>query len=215
MSEVGAMAANPESNVEPLTEVDDSRRKFLTFAAGTTGAVGIALAVVPFVESWLPSERARTLGAPVEVDLSKMEVGQLITPTWRTQVLYVVRRPLDLVAKLAQNDNRLKDPDSKESIQPDYCRNPMRSRTAEFLVTIGYCTHLGCLPKPFFEPGGILGADWPGGFRCPCHGSRFDLAARVFDGSPAPTNLVIPPYSYRNPTTLVVGLDNASTQENG
>ncbi len=215
MSEVGAMAVNSESNAQSVTEVDDSRRKFLTFATGATAAVGAVLAAVPFVESWFPSERARALGAPVEVDLSKMEVGQLITPVWRTQVIYVVRRPLDLVAKLKQNDERLKDPDSKESIQPDYARNEMRSRNAEYLVLIGYCTHLGCLPKAFFEPGGVLGADWPGGFRCPCHGSRFDLAGRVFDGSPAPTNLVVPPYSYSNPTTLVIGSNNGSAQENG
>lgn len=215
MSEVGAMAVNTEPNAEPVNEVDDSRRKFLTFATGATAAVGVALTAVPFIESWNPSERARALGAPVEVDLGKMEVGQLITPIWRTQVIYVVRRPLDLVAKLKQNDDQLKDPESEESIQPPYARNEMRSRTAEFLVTIGYCTHLGCLPKPFFEPGGILGPTWPGGFRCPCHGSRFDLAGRVFDGSPAPTNLVVPPYSYRNATTLVIGSENGSTQEAG
>ncbi len=215
MSEVGAMAVHTEPNAEPTNEVDDSRRKFLTYATGATAIVGAALAAVPFVESWNPSERARALGAPVEVDLSKMDVGQLITPIWRTQVIYVVRRPPDLVAKLAQHDDRLKDPNSEDSTQPSYARNPMRSRTAEFLVTIGYCTHLGCLPKPFFEPGGILGADWPGGFRCPCHGSRFDLAARVFKGSPAPTNLVVPPYSYRNATTLVIGSENGSAQEAG
>ena len=214
MSEFGAMAANPETHVEPINEVDDSRRKFLTFATAATAGVGAVLTVVPFVESWFPSERARALGAPVEVDLSKMEVGQLITPVWRQQVIYVVRRPADLVGKLKQNDDRLKDADSSDSIQPAYARNEMRSRTAEYLVMIGFCTHLGCLPKPFFEPG-ALGADWPGGFRCPCHGSRFDLAGRVFDGSPAPTNLTVPPYSYRNPTTLVVGSENGSTEEAG
>ena len=129
MSEVGAMAVHTEPNAEPINEVDDSRRKFLTYATGATAVVGAALAAVPFVESWNPSERARALGAPVEVDLSKVEVGQLITPIWRTQVIYVVRRPADLVAKLAQNDDRLKDPDSNDSSQPAYARNPMRSRT--------------------------------------------------------------------------------------
>jgi ubiquinol-cytochrome c reductase iron-sulfur subunit len=215
MSEIGAMAANPETHVQPLNEVDDSRRKFLTFATATTAGVGAVLAVVPFVESWLPSERARALGAPVEVDLSKVEVGQLITPVWRQQVIYVVRRPLDMVEKLKQNDDQLKDPDSKESDQPAYARNGMRSRTAEYLVMIGFCTHLGCLPKPFLEPG-ALGPTWPGGFRCPCHGSRYDLAGRVFnDGSPAPYNLAVPPYSYRNPTTLVVGSENGSAEGAG
>src|SRR5262249_30532784 len=137
MSEIGAMAANPETHVQPVNEVDDSRRKFLTFATAATAGVGAVVAIVPFVESWLPSERARALGAPVEVDLSKMEVGQLITPVWRQQVIYVVRRPPDLVGKLKQNDDRLKDAASGDSIQPEYARNEMRSRTAEYLVLIG------------------------------------------------------------------------------
>jgi ubiquinol-cytochrome c reductase iron-sulfur subunit len=207
MSEVGVMAAPPAAN-----DVDQTRRKFLTFATAGLAAVGAAFTVVPFVESWNPSERARALGAPVEVDLSKMEVGQLITSTWRRQVLYIVRRPQSLVDALSKNNPELKDPNSKESTQPDYARNQMRSRTAEFLVMIGYCTHLGCLPKAFFDPGDpVLGPTWPGGFRCPCHGSRYDMAGRVFDGAPAPYNLVVPPYSYRTATTLVVGLDNASS----
>jgi ubiquinol-cytochrome c reductase iron-sulfur subunit len=206
MSEVGVMAAPPGAE-----QIDPTRRKFLTFATATLGAVGAVATAVPFVESWLPSERARALGAPVEVDLSKMEEGQLITPTWRRQVLYIVRRPQNLVDALGKNDAQLKDPTSQQSTQPDYARNAMRSRTAEYLVMIGYCTHLGCLPKAFFDPGDpAIGASWPGGFRCPCHGSRYDMAGRVFDGSPAPTNLVVPPYSYRNPTTLVVGVDNVS-----
>jgi ubiquinol-cytochrome c reductase iron-sulfur subunit len=206
MSEVGVMAA-----LSAAEQIDPTRRKFLTIATATLGAVGAVATAVPFVESWLPSERARALGAPVEVDLSKMEEGQLITPTWRRQVLYIVRRPQNLVDALGKNDAQLKDPNSQESIQPDYARNEMRSRTAEFLVMIGYCTHLGCLPKTFFDPGDpAIGAGWPGGFRCPCHGSRYDMAGRVFDGSPAPTNLVVPPYSYRNPTTLVVGVDDVS-----
>src|SRR6185437_9810343 len=193
MSEVGVMAAPAAAD-----QIDTTRRKFLTFATAGLAAVGAVATVIPFVESWFPSERARALGAPVEVDLSKMEVGQLITPIWRTQVIYVVRRSPELVAKLKQNDGELKDPESNDSIQPAYAHNEMRSRNAEYLVLIGYCTHLGCLPKPFFDPGGELGPSWPGGFRCPCHGSRFDLAGRVFDGSPAPTNLTVPPYSYRN-----------------
>jgi ubiquinol-cytochrome c reductase iron-sulfur subunit len=209
MSEVGVMAAGsvPE-------EVDATRRKFLTAATSAIAAVGVGMAVVPFVESWNPSERARALGAPVEVDLSKMEVGQLITSVWRQQVVYIVRRPQSLVESLSKNDSDLKDPHSEDSDQPAYARNEMRSRTAEFLVLIGYCTHLGCLPKAFFDPGDpVLGPTWPGGFRCPCHGSRYDMAGRVFDGSPAPTNLVVPPYSYRTPTALVIGSENGSTQE--
>ena len=208
MSEVGAMAAPAAAD-----EIDTTRRKFLTYATVALGAIGAVATAVPFVESWNPSERARALGAPVEVDLSKMELGQLITSTWRRQVIYIVRRPQHLVDALNRNDSNLKDPGSMDSTQPDYARNEMRSRTAEFLVMIGYCTHLGCLPKAFFDPGDpSIGPSWPGGFRCPCHGSRYDMAGRVFDGSPAPANLVVPPYAYRNPTTLVIGLDHATAE---
>jgi ubiquinol-cytochrome c reductase iron-sulfur subunit len=205
MTEVGAIADHSPP------EVDESRRKFLTVATAATAAVGAVIAAVPFVESWSPSERARALGAPVEIDVSKLQIGQMITPTWRRQVIYVVRRDQKMVDALKNNDSRLKDAESKESTQPEYAKNEMRSRRADMLVLIGICTHLGCLPKQFFDAGDpVLGADWPGGFRCPCHGSRFDLAGRVFQGSPASTNLVIPPYSFSNPNTLVVGLDDAS-----
>ncbi|HVC17735.1 MAG TPA: ubiquinol-cytochrome c reductase iron-sulfur subunit [Rhodanobacter sp.] len=206
------MIVGPGSEPEE-PDLDANRRKFLTAATVAVAAIGAGFAAVPFVESWNPSERALALGAPVEVDLSKMELGQLITAMWRQQVIYIVRRPQGLVAALSRNDANLKDPRSAESTQPAYARNEMRSRNAEFLVMIGYCTHLGCLPKAFFDPGDpVLGPDWPGGFRCPCHGSRYDMAGRVFDGSPAPSNLVVPPYSYRNPTTLVIGSENGSVQ---
>jgi ubiquinol-cytochrome c reductase iron-sulfur subunit len=201
MSEVGAITDGQD--------VDHSRRKFLTVAASATAAVGAVLTAVPFVESWQPSERARALGAPVELDISKLEVGQMVTPTWRKQVIYIVRRPQSLVDQLTKNDGDLKDPKSDHSIQPTYAQNEMRARRADLLVLIGICTHLGCLPKQFFDPGDpVLGASWPGGFRCPCHGSRFDMAGRVFDGSPAPTNLSIPPYSFKDQNTLVIGLDS-------
>jgi ubiquinol-cytochrome c reductase iron-sulfur subunit len=211
MSEVGGLVDNADD-----PEIDASRRKFLTVATSATAAVGAVLVAVPFVESWMPSERARALGAPVEVDLSKLEVGQMITPTWRRQPIYIVRRDPSMVAALPRNDGDLKDPKSDESDQPAYCRNEMRSRRPEVLVLIGICTHLGCLPKQFFDAGdAALGASWPGGFRCPCHGSRFDLAGRVFDGSPAPTNLVIPPYSFSGDNTLVIGLDGAGDKAAG
>ena len=199
MSDIGTTA-----NVD---EVDESRRKFLTLATSATAAVGAVITAVPFIESWQPSERARALGAPVVIDISKLEVGQMITAIWRKQVIFVVGRAQSLVDKLSQNDATLKDKDSKKSIQPKYADNEMRSRRADVLVLIGICTHLGCLPKPFFDPGDpVLGASWPGGFRCPCHGSRFDLAGRVFDGSPAPTNLSVPPYSFKDQHTLVIGV---------
>jgi ubiquinol-cytochrome c reductase iron-sulfur subunit len=187
-------------------DVDLSRRKFLTRATIATGAVGAAFAAVPFIESWSPSERARAQGVPTELDLSKLEAGQMATTVWRRSPIYVVRRTAQMVARIAGHDALLKDPTSTHSIQPKYAENPLRSRSAEFLVLVGTCTHLGCLPKQRFAAGELY-PDWPGGFFCPCHGSRFDLAGRVFNGSPASTNLVVPPYSYPNPRTLVVGVD--------
>jgi len=187
-------------------EVDLSRRKFLTRATIATGAVGVAFAAVPFIASWQPSERARAQGAPTTVDLTKVEPGQMITPVWRKQPIYVVRRTPDMLARVAGHDGELKDPTSQDSEQPDYAKNPLRSRTPEFLVLIGICTHLGCLPKQRFSAGELY-PSWPGGFFCPCHGSRFDLAGRVFDGSPASVNLRIPQYSFPNPGTLIIGED--------
>jgi ubiquinol-cytochrome c reductase iron-sulfur subunit len=191
-------------------EVDLSRRKFLTRAAIATGAVGAVFAAVPFIESWSPSERARAQGAPVELDLSKLEPGQMATPVWRRQPIYVVRRTKDMQERIAGHDGDLKDPKSDDSDQPAYAKNVMRSRTPEFLVLIGICTHLGCLPKQRFDKGELY-PSWPGGFFCPCHGSRFDLAGRVFDGSPASLNLRVPPYFYPTPTLLRIGADEKGT----
>jgi ubiquinol-cytochrome c reductase iron-sulfur subunit len=187
-------------------DVDLSRRRFLTRATIGTGAIGAVFAAVPFVESWMPSERARAQGAPTTVDLSKVEPGQLVTAVWRKQPIFVVRRTPDMISRIGGHDGDLKDPKSESSEQPQYCMNPLRSRTPEFLVLVGICTHLGCIPKERFAAGELY-ASWPGGFFCPCHGSRFDLAGRVFDGSPASINLRIPPYSYPNPQTLLVGED--------
>jgi ubiquinol-cytochrome c reductase iron-sulfur subunit len=193
------------------SEVDKSRRVFLTAATAATGALGMALAVVPFAASWLPSERARAFGAPVALDLSKLEPGQMVVVIWRKQPIYVVRRTPTMLASLAGHDARLKDATSASSEQPPYAKNTARARNPEYLVLIGICTHLGCLPKTRFEPGlAELGADWPGGFFCPCHGSRFDLAGRVFAGSPASTNLVVPPYTYEGAQRLVIGIDAAN-----
>jgi ubiquinol-cytochrome c reductase iron-sulfur subunit len=193
--------------------VDYGRRKFLTTATSATAAVGVVFAASPFVASWQPSERAKALGAPVTVDLSKLEVGQMIMPVWRKQPVYVFRRPPELVAKLAAHDHRLKDPKSADSEQPAYAMNERRSRRDDIAVLIGVCTHLGCLPKQRFEPGDAqLGTDWPGGFLCPCHGSRFDLAGRVFSGSPASVNLRVPPYSFPDEHTLIIGADESAPQ---
>ncbi len=193
--------------------VDLGRRKFLTVATTATAAVGAVFTISPFVASWEPSERARAMGAPVTVDLSKLEVGQMVTYVWRRQPIFIFKRAPDTVRTLPDHDNRLKDPKSLESDQPAYARNERRSRRGDIAVLIGTCTHLGCLPKPRFEPGdAVLGTDWPGGFLCPCHGSRFDMAGRVFNGSPASTNLRVPPYSFPNANTLLIGKDERSPQ---
>jgi ubiquinol-cytochrome c reductase iron-sulfur subunit len=188
--------------------VDLSRRKFLTTATIATGAVGVVFVAVPFIASWQPSERAKALGAPTELDVSKIEPGQMTIITWRRQPIYVVRRTPEMLEHLKGHDELLKDASSDSSDQPDYTKNVYRARIPEYLVLIGTCTHLGCLPKQRFEAASPeMGAYWPGGFFCPCHGSRFDLSGRVFTGSPASVNLKIPPYEFPNPATLVVGLD--------
>jgi ubiquinol-cytochrome c reductase iron-sulfur subunit len=191
-------------------EVDRSRRKFLTTATIATGAIGAVFAAVPFIASWRPSERARALGVPTELDISKVEPGQMTIVTWRKQPIYVVRRTADMVASLKGHDGALKDPTSDKSDQPPYAKNEFRARKPEYLVLIGTCTHLGCLPKQRFQADTPeMGASWPGGFFCPCHGSRFDLAGRVFEGSPASVNLRVPPYTFSNERTLVVGVDES------
>jgi ubiquinol-cytochrome c reductase iron-sulfur subunit len=192
----------------PAAEVDQDRRGFLTFATVATGAVGAAFATVPFIASWSPSERARAAGAPVEVDVSKIEPGQMVTVTYRKKAMYIVHRTPEMIESLAGHDATLKDAASASSEQPTYATNATRAARADFLVVEGTCTHLGCLPKARFEKAmAELGADWPGGFFCPCHGSRFDMAGRVFDGSPASKNLRIPVYSFRDDKSLVIGVD--------
>ncbi|HEY6482841.1 MAG TPA: ubiquinol-cytochrome c reductase iron-sulfur subunit [Steroidobacteraceae bacterium] len=187
---------------------DLSRRKFLTTATIATGAIGVVCAAVPFIASWQPSERAKALGAPAELDVSKIEPGQMAITVWRRQPIYVVRRTPEMVAHLQGHDNLLKDPGSANSVQPAYAKNLYRAREAELFVVIGVCTHLGCLPKQRFEAASAeMGSYWPGGFFCPCHGSRFDLSGRVFDGSPASVNLVVPRYEFPNARTLMIGID--------
>jgi ubiquinol-cytochrome c reductase iron-sulfur subunit len=194
-------------------EVDQSRRKFLTVATSATAAVGAVFTISPFVASWEPSERARAMGAPVSVDLSKLEVGQMVTYVWRRQPIYVFRRAEQAVKDLPAHDGRLKDPKSLDSEQPPYAKNEHRSRRDDIAVLIAVCTHLGCLPKQHFAAGDpVLGTDWPGGFLCPCHGSRFDMAGRVFNGSPASTNLRVPPYSFPSENTLLIGQDETTGQ---
>ncbi len=196
--------------------VSSGRRRFLTGATAVVGAVGTAFTAVPFVTYWLPSEKAKAVGAPVEVDISRLEPAQRITVMWRGKPVWVVRRTAEMLAELERLGPRLRDPDSEVTTQqPPYCRNPWRSIRKEYLVVIGICTHLGCVPAyvPREDAGRFNLLDWPGGFFCPCHGSRFDLAGRVFKGVPAPANLVVPPHRYLTEVRVEVGVDQGTSGE--
>lgn len=183
---------------------DKSRRRFLTAATSVVGGVGAVIAVVPFLSTWNPSARAKSAGAPVEYDIGKIEIGQQIVVKWRGKPVWIVRRSDEALATLKKIDD-LRDPDSNESDQPEYCKNEYRSIKPEYLVAVGICTHLGCSPS--YRP--EITADWNGGFFCPCHGSTFDIACRVSKGVPAPTNLVIPPHYYKTDSVLLIGKDEA------
>ncbi len=189
--------------------VNVDRRRLLIGATAAVGAVGVAGVAVPFVKSWNPSAKAKAAGAPVTADISQIEPGQRAVFEWRGKPVWVVRRTPEMLRTLSTHDSKLNDPNSEvETQQPAYAKNPTRSIKPEFLVLTGICTHLGC--SPLFRPevaAADLGADWVGGFFCPCHGSRFDLAGRVFSGVPAPTNLVVPPYRYVTDSVVVIGED--------
>ena len=191
--------------------IDKGRRQLLTAATTLTGAVGAAFAAVPFLASWKPSARAKALGAPVEIDISKLEPGGMLKIEWRGKPVLVVRRTPEMIKRIGGHDAVLADPESENSKQPDYTKNAARAIKPEYLVLLGVCTHLGCLPQNRFAPGasadGVLTADWQGGFFCPCHGSKFDLSGRVFAGVPAPTNLEIPPYGFTDDAHIVIGVD--------
>jgi ubiquinol-cytochrome c reductase iron-sulfur subunit len=200
-------------------EVDHGRRRLLTAATAGTGAIGLAFAAVPFITSWLPSARAKALGAPVEVDASKLESGQMLKVVWRGQAVFVVRRAKTVVGGLGGHDDMLADPKSDNSLQPDYIKSSgaVRARNPEYWVGLAVCTHLGCSPLGAFEPnnsfqvaGADLGANWPGGFYCPCHGSKYDLSGRVFKSMPAPKNLTVPPYAIAENMRISIGVDDAS-----
>lgn len=190
--------------------VDRRRRRFLTAATSVVGGVGAAFVAVPFIASWQPSARAKAIGAPVEVDISKLEPGQRLIEKWRGKPVWILRRTESQLATLNQVEDRLRDPNSEvASQQPSYAQNEHRSIKPEYLVVIGICTHLGCSPLYLERDEGAthgLGEDWPGGFFCPCHGSRFDLSGRVYQGVPAPTNLEVPPYHYVSENVIEVGV---------
>ena len=191
------------------SEVDRSKRRFLIAATTAVGGVAAVGAVIPFVMSMLPSERAKAAGAPVEVDISKIEPGMILNVEWQGKPVWVVNRTKEMLAALSKLESKLVDPKSEIPQQPDYCKNATRSIKPEILVAVGICTHLGCSPtyRPEMAPAD-LGPDWAGGFFCPCHGSRFDMAARVYSGVPAPTNLVIPKHKYLSDSRLLIGDDS-------
>jgi len=210
MSNVSNDANESATNEQPQST---NRRKFLTVATSVIGGIGAAGAAVPFVASWNPSAKAKAAGAPVKANISKIEPGQMITVEWRGKPVYVVRRTQETIDSLGKQDDVLRDPSSAESKQPDYIDGVHRAQKGkeEFLILVGLCTHLGCAPMYRPEVGAedlsTSETEWMGGFFCPCHGSKFDLAGRVYKGVPAPTNLDIPPYSYESDGVIVIGVD--------
>ena len=196
---------------------DDStktlRRRILVSSTLGLGTVGIAGAAVPFIGSWNPSAEARAAGAPVRIDISNLLEGELLgpIPAWRGRPIFIVRRTAEVLEALNRDPDRLTDPDSQEPEQPSYAQNEFRSRTPELMVLVGLCPHLFCSPTPYIElRPQSFDAEWNGGFFCPCHGSRFDLAGRVYSGSPASRNMEVPPYSFEDENILVIGIDEES-----
>ena len=192
--------------------VDKDRRNAMV-ATSVVGGIGALCTAWPFVNTFAPSEKAKAAGAPVEVDIAGIAPGEMKTVEWRGKPVWILRRTPDMIASLKQTDGKVADADSKrnqDELTPDYARNEQRSRKPEYLVAVGICTHLGCSPSKVDHgapAAGALGADWPGGFFCPCHGSTFDLAGRVFRNKPAPINLEVPPHRYASDTRLIIGED--------
>jgi ubiquinol-cytochrome c reductase iron-sulfur subunit len=187
--------------------INQGRRRLLVAATSAIGAVGMVGAAIPFIKSWSPGARAKAAGAPVRVNISKLEPGRQIVVEWRGQPVFVLRRSSEALESLSRLEGQLADPDSTESVQPNYVNSRLRSIKPDILVVVGICTHLGCAPvfRPEVAPVD-LGADWLGGYFCPCHGSRYDLAGRVYKAQPAPLNLVVPPYAYESEHIIVVGM---------
>jgi ubiquinol-cytochrome c reductase iron-sulfur subunit len=186
--------------------IDEQRRRFLTTSVCALGGIGALCALAPFVSSWMPSAKALAAGAPVQVDVSKMEPGQQLTVEWQGKPVWIIRRTPDMLTQIDKHDAELRDPDSHVEQQPAYARNSFRSIKPEYLVLVGICTHLGCSPKykPYEKD---LGPNWPGGFYCPCHGSSFDLSGRVFKSMPAPINMQVPPYRFMSDHVILIGED--------
>ena len=211
-----------ETTMNPASDgdepADSGRRKFLTATTAVVGAVGVGFAAVPFIKSWNPSERARQAGAPIQVDISALQEGQQLSGiAWRGQPIFVAKRSKAMLATLPEMDSIVADPKSSDTAQqPAYAQNEYRSIKPEILVLIGVCTHLGCAPEfvPEIRPQ-AFDADWKGGYFCPCHKSKYDLAGRVFKSQPAPANLPVPPYHFIGDTTLEIGVDPTSSNSTG
>lgn len=188
--------------------VNAGRRRFLVAATSVVGAAGAVGAAVPFVGSWFPSAKAKAAGAPVRVNISKIEPGQQMVAEWRGQPVFIVRRTEEILANLTKIEGSVADPESAASVQPAYVDKKTRAIKPELLVLVGLCTHLGCSPsfRPEVAPAD-LGPDWVGGYFCPCHGSRYDMAGRVYKAQPAPLNLPVPPHSYETDDVIVIGVD--------
>ena len=188
-------------------DVNKGRRRFLVATTSVVGGVGVGLAAVPFIKSWLPSAKAQAVGAPVEVNVGKLKEGQLLKVQWRGQTVGVLRRTPEMVSNLSKVDDALADPQSANAEQPSYVQGEQRSVNPEFLVVNMHCTHLGCVPQLIPQVGPQPFDDnWNGGFYCPCHKSMFELSGRVYKGVPAPTNLRIPPYSFLDERTVMIGV---------
>lgn len=189
--------------------VNQSKRRFLVAATSAVGGVAAAAVAIPFISSMLPSERAKAAGAPVEADIGKIDPGSMITVEWRGKPVWLINRDQSMLDGLTKIRDKVSDPDLEVPQQPDYCKNATRSIKPNMMVLVGICTHLGCSPGSKLKAGEEgMGSDWPGGFFCPCHGSKFDLAGRVMKGSPAPINLVVPPHKYLSDSRLLIGEDD-------
>jgi ubiquinol-cytochrome c reductase iron-sulfur subunit len=189
-------------------KIDNARRNLIVATSAVAGAAGAGVAV-PFAWSWWPSERAKAAGAPVEADISNIVPGELAVVEWRGKPVWILRRTKEMLAAVKKADDKVTDPNSEVAAQPDYAKNENRSIKPEFLVLVGICSHLGCSPQAMpADAKAQMGQDWEGGFLCPCHGSKFDLAGRVYKGSPAPINLEVPPYAYLSDSKLLIGDDS-------
>ena len=199
------MSSDAVVKTEAVKEtVNTGRRRFLTISTAVVGAIGAGYVAVPFLGSWMPSKKALAAGAPVEADIAKLEMGQAIKVEWRGKSVIIIRRGEDVIARLTEVEEKLLDPKSElETQQPEYALNQHRSINKEYLVLLSWCTHLGC--SPTYTP--EVRADWQGGFICPCHGSKFDMAGRVHKGMPAPSNMIVPPHQYLTDTRVLIGVD--------